>query len=236
MRQLIIANCDGLSIKVKLQFLIHSNYSNLQMDYINTCHPNFIGGSNALEVAMQQTRSSRLSLQVSRDGLESDKGQALERSGKTRAIFGRQANGVVADQGVRVASHVEKVVPSGNTGGPSWGISSIFGGGDNRVSVKENTASKPHSEPIHSVDQSFSMIQLREPPAVLRPSESNSEMEAVEISVTKLLLRSYYDIVRKNVEDLVPKAIMHFLVLNILLLSFTIFFVFQLKVAMINIK
>ncbi|CAK9157403.1 unnamed protein product [Ilex paraguariensis] len=30
--------------------------------------------------------------------------------------------------------------------------------------------------------------------------------------VTKLLLASYYDIVRKNIQDLVPKAVMHFLV------------------------
>lgn len=34
----------------------------------------------------------------------------------------------------------------------------------------------------------------------------------MEIAITKLLLKSYYDIVRKNVEDSVPKAIMHFLV------------------------
>ncbi|XP_019445590.1 PREDICTED: dynamin-related protein 3A-like isoform X2 [Lupinus angustifolius] len=179
----------------------------MEMDYINTCHPNFIGGSKALEVAMQQTNASRVSLPVSRV-------KSSERSGKIRAILGRQANGLVADQGVHVASDVEKVVPSGNTGGSSWGISSIFGGGDNRVSLKENTATKPHSEPLHSVDQSFSMIQLREPPTVLRPSESSSEMEGVEITVTKLLLRSYYDIVRKNIEDIVPKAIMHFLVNN----------------------
>ncbi|KAJ1387031.1 GTPase effector domain [Sesbania bispinosa] len=172
------------------------------MDYINTSHPNFIGGSKAIEVAVQQTKSSRVPLPVSRvkDTLESDKGSSSERSVKSRAILGRHANGVVAD-------HVW------NTGGSSWGISSIFGGGDNRVSVKENTASKPHPEPVHSV-QSFSTIHLREPPAVLRPSESGSETEAVEITVTKLLLRSYYDIVRKNVEDLVPKAIMHFLVNN----------------------
>ncbi|KAH1236290.1 Dynamin-related protein 3A [Glycine max] len=185
----------------------------MEMDYINTSHPNFIGGSKAIEAAVQQTRSSRVGLPVSRvkDALESDKGPATERSGKSRSILARHANGVVADQGVRATSDVEKVVTSGNTGGSSWGISSIFGGGDNRVSVKEMTASKPHTtEPMHNV-QSFSTIHLREPPSVLRPLESNSETEAVEITVTKLLLKSYYDIVRKNVEDLVPKAIMHFL-------------------------
>lgn len=48
----------------------------------------------------------------------------------------------------------------------------------------------------------------------MRPSERSSETLAVEITVTKLLLRSYYEIVRKNVEDLIPKAIMHFLVNN----------------------
>ncbi|KAI7737033.1 hypothetical protein M8C21_007533 [Ambrosia artemisiifolia] len=62
------------------------------------------------------------------------------------------------------------------------------------------------------MDYSSSMIQLREPPTVLRPSDVNSDQEAIEIQVTKLLLKSYYDIVRKNIEDYVPKAIMHFLV------------------------
>jgi len=46
----------------------------------------------------------------------------------------------------------------------------------------------------------------------LKPSENQTEQEAVEIAITKLLLKSYYDIVRKNIEDSVPKAIMHFLV------------------------
>ncbi|KAJ4824245.1 hypothetical protein Tsubulata_048958, partial [Turnera subulata] len=84
-----------------------------------------------------------------------------------------------------------------------------------RLSVKENPTSKAYNEPVQSMDalqQSISMIHLREPPTVLRPSESHSDQESVEIVVTKLLLRSYYDIVRKNIEDSVPKAIMHFLV------------------------
>lgn len=52
-------------------------------------------------------------------------------------------------------------IPSGTTGGSSWGISSIFGGGDNRVSVKENTNSKHHNDPVQSVLPS-STIHLRE--------------------------------------------------------------------------
>ncbi|KAL4614969.1 hypothetical protein ACB092_07G090900 [Castanea dentata] len=186
----------------------------MEMDYINTSHPNFIGGSKAVEVARQQTTSSRIPLTVSRqkDGAEPDKAPASERSLKSRAILARQANGVVSDQGVRPVAEVEKVSSSGNPSGSTWGISSIFGGGDNRIAAKESFTNKSYIEPVHSMEQSLSMIHLREPPTILRPTEGHSEQEAVEIAVTKLLLRSYYDIVRKNIEDSIPKAIMHFLV------------------------
>lgn len=36
------------------------------MDYINTSHPNFVGGSKALEIAVQQTKSSRVALSVTK--------------------------------------------------------------------------------------------------------------------------------------------------------------------------
>ncbi|GMI88331.1 dynamin-related protein 3A, non responding to oxylipins 15, ARABIDOPSIS DYNAMIN-LIKE 2 [Hibiscus trionum] len=185
----------------------------MEMDYINTSHPNFIGGSKAVELANQQIRNSRVALPMSRskDGLETDKAPNSERSVKSRAILARQVNGIVADQGVRPVADVEKV-PSTGTSGSTWGISSIFGGSDSRSSVKESSTNKQHNEPVHDMEQALSMIHLREPPSVLRPSEDRSETEAIEITITKLLLRSYYDIVRKNIEDSVPKAIMHFLV------------------------
>jgi dynamin 1-like protein len=47
---------------------------------------------------------------------------------------------------------------------------------------------------------------------VLRSTDAQTEQETLEIAVTRLLLKSYYDIVRKNIQDAVPKAIMHFLV------------------------
>ena len=38
----------------------------------------------------------------------------------------------------------------------------MFGDGDNRPVVKGNTASKQHIEPVHGMELSFSIIQLRE--------------------------------------------------------------------------
>ncbi|XWS68209.1 hypothetical protein CRYUN_Cryun04dG0071500 [Craigia yunnanensis] len=186
----------------------------MEMGYINTSHPNFIGGSKAVELANQQIKNNRVPLPISRskDGLEPDKAPTSERSIKSRAILARQVNGIVADQGTRLVADVEKVSTTGSTSGSTWGIPLIFGGSDNRSSVKESSTNKPYSEPVQNMEHSFSMIHLREPPPVLRPSEDCSENEAIEIAITKLLLRSYYDIVRKNIEDSVPKAIMHFLV------------------------
>ncbi|XP_043814239.1 dynamin-related protein 3A isoform X2 [Manihot esculenta] len=138
----------------------------MEMDYINTSHPNFIGGSKAVELALQQAKSSRaVPLPVrQKDGPETDKAPASERTLKSRAILARQVNGVVADQGVRPVADVEKIAPPGNVS--SWGISSIFGGGDNsRMSAKESSTAKSHIEPVHSMDaleQSVSLIHLRE--------------------------------------------------------------------------
>jgi len=55
-----------------------------------------------------------------------------------------------------------------------------------------------------------SIIQLKEPPITLKPSET--EQDATEVAIVKLLIKSYYDIVRKSIEDAIPKAVMHFLV------------------------
>ncbi|XP_058081855.1 dynamin-related protein 3A isoform X2 [Magnolia sinica] len=186
----------------------------MEMDYINTSHPNFIGGSKAVEVALQQVKSSRLpvSLPKLKDGVDSDRLQASEKSLKSRAILARSgANGIIADQGVRSVADTERPGSAGSSSGSSWGIPLLFGGSENRASARESLVNKSYSEPVPSIDHRSSMILLKEPPAILRPSETNTEQEAVEITVTKLLLKSYYDIVRKNVEDSVPKAIMHFL-------------------------
>ncbi|KAG8368589.1 hypothetical protein BUALT_Bualt15G0061200 [Buddleja alternifolia] len=182
----------------------------MEMDYINTSHPNFIGGRKALEMASQQIKSSRFAAAISKqtDTGDSEKAPNSERTVMSRAMLARPRNGIVQEQGVGPVMDVERTAPAVSNGGSSWGISSIFGG--NRTSTRENSTSKPCNEPVQSMEQGTSIIHLIEPPSILRPPETDSDQQAIE--ATKLLLRSYYDIVRKSIEDLVPKAIMHFLV------------------------
>ncbi|KAE8056222.1 hypothetical protein FH972_013012 [Carpinus fangiana] len=146
------------------------NLIEMEMDYINSANPNFLGWTKAVELAKQDFKSS---------------------------------------QGSHPPSNNERPVPSGGYyATKTWGISSIFG---SRASSGERQASRSLSETGSFMEQTPSTIQLREPPSTLRPLEM-TEHDEVMIIATKLLLRSYYDIVRKNIQDLVPKAIMHFLV------------------------
>ncbi|KAI3752940.1 hypothetical protein L2E82_24983 [Cichorium intybus] len=148
----------------------------MEMDYINTSHPKFIGWSKAVEIAIQQVKSSRVA--TTNPKQKHNKGD-IEKETSART---------------------------------SWVISSIFGRSDSQTSVKENSPDNMSSEPIENINYASSIIHLKEPPENLRPSDSGSEHEAIGIEVTRMLITSYYDIVRKNIQDSVPKAIMHFLV------------------------
>ncbi|KAK9942448.1 hypothetical protein M0R45_008114 [Rubus argutus] len=142
------------------------NLIEMEVDYINTSHPKFLGGNKATELAMQQ--------------LQSPQGSRPQQLNNEKPV----------------------------SGGPTrtWGlpvfIESWKASGASLISRSFGERNRSQSMPF--------VIQLREPPSIL--SVEVTEHKAVEIIVTKLLLRSYYDIVRKNIQDLVPKAIMHFLV------------------------
>nr|XP_024362054.1 dynamin-related protein 3A-like isoform X3 [Physcomitrium patens] len=181
----------------------------MEMDYINTSHPAFLGGSKAVEVALQQQRSSMVL--TSNTIKAKDMHDCKETRAERLLILEKPTKNKKPHNLQR-----EKPVLSGSSGPVgSWGIPSIFGTIEKSSSDgdKEHILNRGHSEPIQgSVESSYACIQLREPPLVLRVNDVQTEHESVEISVTRLLLNSYYDIARKNIQDSVPKAIMHFLV------------------------
>ncbi|KAH7284156.1 hypothetical protein KP509_34G041800 [Ceratopteris richardii] len=190
----------------------------MEMDYINTSHPSFIGGSKAVEAALQYHRSARVSAAIKASEQAENRIPAAaiqsEKTSKTRAFLARATPGMIADSGTKaVTVRPDSAGASAGTGG-AWGISSVFGAGESaRANGKSGTMNKSLSESISHLEPALATIQLKEPPAVLRASsDAQSEQDSVEIAVTRSLIKSYYDIVRKNVQDAVPKAIMHFLV------------------------
>lgn len=52
------------------------------------------------------------------------------------------------------------------------------------------------------------MAAMEPPPATLKASGTLSEREGIEVEVIKLLINSYYNIVKRTMIDMVPKAIM----------------------------
>lgn len=52
------------------------------------------------------------------------------------------------------------------------------------------------------------LVSMEAPPSVLRASGQMTERETEETEVIKLLIQSYFNIVKKNVADLIPKAVM----------------------------
>jgi dynamin 1-like protein len=57
-----------------------------------------------------------------------------------------------------------------------------------------------------------SQISLTRPPDILVVQNAATEQEIVQVQVTRVLVNSYFDIVRKNVQDMVPKIVMNFMV------------------------
>ncbi|KAH1067254.1 hypothetical protein J1N35_032241 [Gossypium stocksii] len=178
------------------------NLIEMEMDYINSSHPSFIGGNKAVELAVQQMRSSKERADAEKVPI-SDKGQFSQTAAPRSVLNG------VSNQGNHPQSNTGRpILTGGSLSTRSWGISSIFG---SKASSRGTAAIESPEETRHDAENMSSTIQLREPPSILRPLEM-SENEATEVIITRILVKSYFDIVRKNIQDLVPKAIMHFLV------------------------
>ncbi|KAK9803596.1 hypothetical protein WJX72_003244 [[Myrmecia] bisecta] len=64
----------------------------------------------------------------------------------------------------------------------------------------------------HTTGGDEARVPLNQPPHTLKVPHQISDQDQVQVEVTRLLVENYFDIVRHNLEDAVPKAIMHFLV------------------------
>jgi len=85
--------------------------------------------------------------------------------------------------------------------------------------LQPETATKPRtkvrkssSKGIPASAPGVKTEKLDQVPSTIKPISAPTEKERFETELIQSLLVSYFDIVRKNIQDSVPKSIMHFLV------------------------
>ncbi|GBG92710.1 hypothetical protein CBR_g56849 [Chara braunii] len=135
----------------------------MEMDYINTSHPAFIGGSRAVEEALRG-RSAKVQQHLPRP--RSDSEMAVERAvlveKKNRGILARSA---LPAPGTENGPRTERPTTSGSSieASGKWGLSSIFGGGaDGRANGRDQMTGKMFATDLNPAVEVTSGIQLRE--------------------------------------------------------------------------
>ncbi|KMZ74734.1 putative Dynamin [Zostera marina] len=86
------------------------NIVEMEMDYVNTSHPNFIGGSKAVDIVSQQMKSQKLAAVTAarlKEIGDNEKHTMSEKTQKTRGFTARSApNGVAIDQVETLQFHI----------------------------------------------------------------------------------------------------------------------------------
>ncbi|KAF8415891.1 VpsA protein [Boletus edulis BED1] len=129
----------------------------MQACYVNTTHPDFLGGHKAMSIVQERLNASK----------PPPSGSDMK--------SGKQTNGA---RDLDLDFKKEE---------PSF-FGSFF-----------STARKGQVKKAGPVMES--------PPAIIRPQSALSERETMETEVIKLLIHSYYNIVKREMIDMVPKAI-----------------------------
>ncbi|CAG9314128.1 unnamed protein product [Blepharisma stoltei] len=136
--------------------------------YINTHHPQFIGGSKALIAAQTQLKPV--------------------------------AQEPIIDKSIIPPPLIQKKKEETIMTSSSW------------FSFRSQETPKIEQEEEKIPERQKISFDFMSPPSSLQPSSKMTNDEKEQIEMIKILIKSYFDIVRVNIGDLVPKTIMGFLV------------------------
>jgi len=182
-----------------------SNLVKVELSYINTRHPDFIGGSKAVAQLMQSSQQPNSQNQHTPRGRSVDarrqQSQQAQGPGNSNPFQHGTPNPNYRQSSARgqtTATLPEP--PKEEDENPIGGFMSMIFGGN-----KDGKSPRAPGAPPQTV-------KLPQVPETMRQPEKASEKDTIETEIIKSLIASYFNITRKNFLDLVPKTIMAFLV------------------------
>jgi len=195
-----------------------SNLIKIELSYINTSHPDFIGGSRAVAQLMERMSNENNSgggaSPGDRDRGGHNRGEGSRKNGHGKGLNTPNNSSINNNNNNNNGTPTPRAASSGSTqshNGSSLNreddkgglLGFIFGG-------KKETNPRQSMGGMGSPSHIVKLPQV--PDTMTMKSELPSDRERIETEIIKSLIDSYFNIVRKNFLDLVPKTIMYFLV------------------------
>jgi len=213
-----------------------SNLINIELAYINTNHPDFVGGGGAINSVFQRMAQNHMLEQQQQQQLQYQQMQQppqLPPQNQPQPQPQPERKPTAKAPATRTTSNptMGGPAPGGNQQPGSNGFFNMFfAPGSNQP--QPMTQNMPQQEPAFTAAPAKSRTKIRKStssksavsssglkaekldqvPTTIKAINNPSEKEKFETELIQSLLVSYFDIVRKNVQDSVPKSIMHFLV------------------------
>jgi dynamin 1-like protein len=195
--------------------LMVSNLVKIELSYINTSHPDFIGGSQAVAKLMRASKENERAMSVPRAIRTTTTTHAARRSSSQHGPVGSPLSLVSGNADYEDAQDDLGLDDLPDLSSPGMMDFIIRGkpGGGSGAKPKRPAGQKPPRKGDGGSGGPSSVVHLPSVPQTMKPSDlSPTEREQVEMEVIKYLIESYFMIVQKTFIDMVPKTIMCFLV------------------------
>uniref|UniRef100_A0A5F8H0U9 dynamin GTPase n=1 Tax=Monodelphis domestica TaxID=13616 RepID=A0A5F8H0U9_MONDO len=193
--------------------MVH-NLVAIELAYINTKHPDFADACGLMNNNIEEQRRNRLAREltstVPRDKSSKVPGTLAPASQEPSAAASAEADGKLIQESRRESKHM---VPVGGVGDGTQEPTTGNWRGMLKTSKAEELLAEEKSKPIPIMPaspQKGHAVNLLDVPVPVARKLSAREQRDCE--VIERLIKSYFLIVRKNIQDSVPKAVMHFLV------------------------